>query len=278
MSSYSKKPAVLPMNKKNKWVREINAIITIAIRDILILFKTPSYFIFSLIMPLIFMGILGGSLSQNMSAGLEYDYGQFLLVGMIINQLLLGTTGGITSLVEDRTEDFTQELMVSPISRYSIIIGKIVGSSFSAILQLAGTLLTAFIMGIHYSVWQLLAVLLISPIICLTAGSLGMIIVAFVKDNRTAGMVQMLVTMPQMFLTGVFIPINHSKGILFILSRMMPMTYCLDLARSVFFHGTAGYRSIVLFNPFFDLLVIAGLTLLFLFIGTFFFVRSETNK
>ncbi|GBR77431.1 ABC-2 type transport system permease protein [Candidatus Termititenax dinenymphae] len=262
----------------NKWVREINAIITIAIRDILILFKTPSYFIFSLIMPLIFMGILGGSLSQNMAGDLGYDYGQFLLVGMIINQLLMGTTGGITSLVEDRTEDFTQELMVSPISRYSIIVGKIVGSSFSAILQLLGTLLTAFIMGIHYSIWQLLAVLAISPIICLTAGSLGMIIVAFVKDNRTAGMVQMLVTMPQMFLTGVFIPINHSKGILLILSRLMPMTYCLDLARAVFFYGTAGYKNIVLFNPVFDLLIIAALTVLFLFIGTFFFARSETNR
>ncbi|MDR1997532.1 MAG: ABC transporter permease [Candidatus Margulisbacteria bacterium] len=262
----------------NKWAREINAVVTIAVRDILILLKTPSYFIFSLIMPLIFMGILGGSLAQNMAAGLPYDYGQFLLVGMLVNMLLMGTTGGITSLVEDRTEDFTQELMVSPISRYSIIVGKILGSSFTAVLQLLGTLLTALLMGIHYSLWQLLAVLAVAPLICLSAGSLGMIIVAFIKDNRTAGMVQMLVVMPQMFLTGAFIPINNSQGLLFLLSRLMPMTYCLDLARAAFFAGAPGYASIVLFNPLLDILIIAALTVVFLLIGTFFFVRSETNR
>jgi ABC-2 type transport system permease protein len=262
----------------SRLIREINATLTIAARDVLILLKTPSYFGFSLIMPLIFMGILGGSLSQNMASGLPYDYGQFLLVGMLVNMLLMGTTNGITSLVEDRTEDFTQELMVSPISRYSIIIGKIFGSSFSALLQLLGTLLTALLMGIHYSLWQLLAVLAVSPLICLAAGALGMIIVAFIKDNRTAGMVQMLVVMPQMFLTGAFIPINNSQGILFWLSRMMPMTYCLDLARAVFFYGAPSYAGIVLFHPALDILVIAALTAAFLFIGTFFFVRSETNR
>ncbi|MDR2430901.1 MAG: ABC transporter permease [Candidatus Margulisbacteria bacterium] len=263
---------------KYRIFREINAGAAIAARDVLILLKTPSYFIFSLIMPLIFMGILGGSLAQNMSAGLPYDYGQFLLVGMLVNMLLMGTTGGITSLVEDRTEDFTQELMVSPISRYTIIIGKIFGSSFSALLQLLGTLFTAFIMGIHYSPWQLMAVLAAAPLICLSAGALGMIIVAFIKDNRTAGMVQMLVVMPQMFLTGAFIPINNSRGFLLVLSRLMPMTYCLDLARAAFFAGTPGYAAIVLFNPAFNILIIVALTAVFLFIGTFFFVRSETNR
>jgi ABC-2 type transport system permease protein len=91
-------------------------------------------------------------------------------------------------------------------------------------------------------------------------------------------MVQMLVVMPQMFLTGAFIPINNSQGILLWLSRLMPMTYCLDLARAVFFYGAPGYAEIVLFHPALDILVIAALTAAFLFIGTFFFVRSETNR
>jgi ABC-2 type transport system permease protein len=56
------------------------------------------------------------------------------------------------------------------------------------------------------------------------------------------------------------------------------MTYCLDLARAVFFYGAPGYASIVLFHPALDILVIAALTAAFLFTGTFFFVRSETNR
>ncbi|GBR72325.1 ABC-2 type transport system [Candidatus Termititenax spirochaetophilus] len=261
-----------------KFWKEINAIVTIAARDVTILVKTPSMFIFSLVMPVIFMGVLGGSLEQNLTAGMDFNYGQFMLVGMLINMLFMGTTNGITSLVEDRTDDFTQELMVSPVSRYSILLGKIFGASFSAILQLVGTLLTAFCMGIHYTLGQLLAVLAISPLLCLAAGSVGMIIIAFVKNNRTAGLVTMLVTMPQMFLTGAFIPINNSRGILFILSRIMPMTYALDLSRAVFFAGTPEYADIVLFHPAFNVLVLTVLSVVFLIIGTFFFTRSETTR
>jgi ABC-2 type transport system permease protein len=81
-----------------------------------------------------------------------------------------------------------------------------------------------------------------------------------------------------MFLSGAIIPISSSSGILFILNRMMPMTYCLDLFRAVVYAGTPDYASVVLFNPVVTLSVIVGLTVLFLVIGTFLFARSETHK
>jgi ABC-2 type transport system permease protein len=118
----------------------------------------------------------------------------------------------------------------------------------------------------------------ISPIICLAAGALGMVIVAFIKSDRVANVVVTLIVMPQMFLSGAIIPINHSSGLLFVLSRMMPMTYCLDLVRAVFYAGTAEYARVVLFNPFVNLIVIAFITIVCLVVGTFFFARSETKR
>ncbi|MCL2137397.1 MAG: response regulator transcription factor [Coriobacteriia bacterium] len=63
-----------------------------------------------------------------------------------------------------------------------------------------------------------------------------------------------------------------------VLSRLMPMTYCVDLARAVAYAGLPEYSSIVMFNPVVNLAAIAGLTVVFLVIGTFFFARSNLNR
>jgi ABC-2 type transport system permease protein len=65
---------VLTKKKKSGLAREINAVITIMARDITLFFKSPMTIIMSLAMPIVMMGMLGGSLSQNMAGGLGFDY------------------------------------------------------------------------------------------------------------------------------------------------------------------------------------------------------------
>lgn len=263
---------------KSRLGRELNATLTIMARDVTLFFKSRMTIIMSLAMPIIMMGMLGGSLHQNMAGGLGFDYGEFMLVGMLVNMLFMTTTMGMSSLVEDHFTDFTQEMMVSPVSRYAIVIGKILGSSFGAIFGLAGTLLVGLFMGITLPVGQLLILLALAPLMCLSAGSLALMIIALIKDTKTANIAISLITMPQMFLSGAIIPINQSSGVLLWLSRCMPMTYCLDLCRAVVYRGTAEYHSVVLFNPAVTFAAILALTLVFLLAGTFLFARSERNR
>jgi ABC-2 type transport system permease protein len=269
---------VLAGRKRSAFAREVNAVIAIMARDITLFFKSPMSIIMNLMMPIVMMGMLGGSLSQNMAGGLGFNYNQFMLVGMIVNMLFMTTTMGVSSLVEDRTTDFTQEMMISPVSRYGIVIGKILGSSFGAIVGMFGTIIVGFCMGITISITQLLLIIVLSPLICLSAGALAMIIIGVIKNNKTANIAVSLITMPQMFLSGAIIPISNSHGILFVISRLMPMTYCLDLVRAVIYAGTPQYKSVVLNNPAIDLIVILALTVVCLVIGTFFFARSEKNR
>jgi ABC-2 type transport system permease protein len=91
-------------------------------------------------------------------------------------------------------------------------------------------------------------------------------------------MVVMVFATTQMFLSGAIIPIANSHGILLILNRLLPMTYCLDLTRAVVYAGTLEYASVVLFNPAINCATIVGLTILFLIIGTMGFVQSEKNR
>jgi ABC-2 type transport system permease protein len=268
----------LEQRLKSRISKELNAIVTIAARDVTLFFKSLGAIIMSLAMPLVMMGMLGGSLQQNMAGGLGFNYGPFMMVGMLVNMLFMTTASGVSSLVEDRFTDFTQEMLISPVSRYSIVIGKIAGSSFGAIVGMAGTLIVGLCMGIVLPARQILAILALSPLMCLSAGALSMIVIGLSRSNKTANMAVMLITMPQMFLSGAIIPINNSTGVLFVISRMMPMTYCLDLMRAVVYAGTPEYGSVVLFNPAVTLAAIVAITVICLVVGTFFFARSEKNR
>jgi len=197
---------------------------------------------------------------------------------MLVNMLFMTTTMGMTSLVDDHDIDFNQEMLVSPVSRYSLVIGKILGSAFGAVVSMAGTLLVGLFMGIPLPIGQLLLILALSPLMCLSGGALAMLLVGLIKNKKAANMAVMLITMPQMFLSGAIIPVNHSSGVLMVLSRCMPMTYCLDLARAVVYRGTAEYDSVVMFNQAVNFAAIAALTMACLVVGTWFFARSEKNR
>jgi ABC-2 type transport system permease protein len=218
----------------------LNTVATVMAREVTIFFKSPGTIIMSLAMPIMMMGM--------------------------------------TSLVDDHDIDFNQEMLVSPVSRYSLVTGKILGAGFGAVMSMVGTLIVGLIMGITLPIGKLLLILALSPLICLSGGALAMIIIGLIKSKKTANLAVMFITMPQMFLSGAIIPINNSSGALLVLNRLMPMTYCLDLVRSVVYAGSPEYESLVMFNPAVNFTVIAALTVVCLIIGTYFFARTEKNR
>ena len=269
---------MLLSRNESRLFRELNTVVTVMAREITIFFKSPATPIMSLAMPIVFMGMIGGNLMQNMAGGLNFQFGQFMLVGMLVNMLFMITTMGMTSLVDDHDIDFNQEMLVSPVSRYSLVIGKILGSAFGAVFSMTGTLIVGLIMGIMLPFHKLFLILALSPLMCLSGGALAMIIIGLVKNKRAANFAVTLIVMPQMFLSGAIIPINNSSGALLVLNRIMPMTYCLDLVRAVVYRGSPEYDRVVMFNPVVNFAAIAVLTVICLVIGTYLFARSEKDR
>lgn len=262
----------------SRFGRELNAVLAVAARDITVALKSPGTLIMGLAMPLVMMGMIGGNLLDNMAGGVGFELGEFMLVGMLVMMLFMMTTLGMVSLVDDSDDNYSAELLVSPVSRYAIVIGKILGSSFAAIISCMGVLVVGLAMGITLSGWKLLTLLCLAPLMCLSGGAMAMIVMGVIKSNKVANLAVMLLTMPQMFLSGAIIPIAQSSGVLLVLSRMLPMTYCVDLGRAVVYAGSPEYSSVVLFNPVVSLLAIATLTLLCLVVGTVLYARSEKNR
>ena len=263
---------------KSRVFREVNTVVTVMAREITMFFKSVGSIVMSLAMPLLMMGMIGGNLMQNMSGSLNYEFGEFMLVGMLVNMLFMGTTMSMTSLVEDHEIDFNQEMLVSPVSRYSLVIGKILGGSFGSMVSMIGTMIVGLIMGITLSLGKWLLILLFAPLMCLSAGAMAMILIGLITNKRTANFAVMLITMPQMFLSGAVIPVSNSQGVLMVLNRIMPMTYCIDLMRAIIYTGNPAYDEVVMFDPTVNFIAITVLSIVFLIIGTYFFVRSEKNR
>src|SRR4051812_32909033 len=105
-------------------MRQINAILTIAFRDFLKFTRDRARIASTFIFPFTFIFILGGSM-QGIGKAAGYNYLPYVFTGVLAQTLFQSAALGIISLIDDRENDFSQEIFVSPISRYSIIFGKI---------------------------------------------------------------------------------------------------------------------------------------------------------
>jgi ABC-2 type transport system permease protein len=259
-------------------MKELNAILTIATRDFIKFTRDRGRIIATFIFPFIFIGVLGGSLQSNLAQNAGYNFLEFIFAGVLGQTLFQSTASGIISLIEDRENDFSQEIFVSPISRYSIIIGKILGESLVAMTQIIGILVFGLVIGVPISLIHFASLIPFFLLVCMLGGAFGIFVIGNLASQRTANQIFPFVMFPQFFLAGVFSPIKDLPLPLFVLSRIAPMTYGVDLIRSVYYAGRPEFDKVVLFSTSTNLLIIGSFFIIFLLFGTFMFVRNERNR
>lgn len=258
--------------------QELNAIITIATRDLIKLLRDKPRLLIGFIFPLLFIGILGGSLQSNLGDVAGYNLMIYVFTGVLGQTMFQSTAMGVISLIADRENDFSQEIFVSPISRYSIIIGKIIGETLVSLVQGAGIFLFGMIVGVPINLQILIQVMPAVLIACLLGGSFGVIILSRLSDQRQATQIFPIVIFPQFFLSGVFSPIQQLPWLLDILSKISPMRYAVDLIRNLFYIGNADYEKVILFPLGVNLVIVVLMFILFIVVGTKMFVSNERNK
>src|SRR5438105_8770780 len=165
---------------------EIGPILAIAQRDLMKLLRDRPRMVTTLVFPLLLIGVLGGSLQSNLGRNVGFNFLVFTFTGVFGQTLFQTTSQGVMSLISDRENDFSQEMFVSPISRYSIIIGKILGESLVALPQAAAILAFAFIVGIRLSVPVLLAFIPIAFVVAIFGGAFGVLVLSNLRSQQAA--------------------------------------------------------------------------------------------
>jgi ABC-2 type transport system permease protein len=257
---------------------QINAILALAVRDLTKLLRDRPRIIVSFVFPVIFIAALGGSLDANLGAVAGYDLMIFVFTGVLGQTMFQTTASGIISLIEDRENDFSQEIFVSPISRYAIIAGKILGETMVSMVLGFGVVVLGLIIGVPFTLMVLFKLFIASLVAALLGGAFGVIIMANLSSQRTANQIFPLLLFPQFVLAGVFNPIKDLPIYLDVLSRISPMRYAVDLVRGIYYWGTPTYEKVVLQSPIQNVAVISVLIAVFIVLGTFVFVRNERNR
>jgi ABC-2 type transport system permease protein len=257
---------------------ELSAILTIASRDLLKLLRDRTRLAFSLIFPFIFIVLMGGTLQGNLGRAAGFNFIGFIFTGVLAMTLFQSAAQGLISLIEDRETDFSQEMFVSPISRYSIVFGKILGETMVSFIQAIPTIGLALALGVPLTPLQVLLLVPASLGACLLGGAFGVAVMSLLQNQRAAQQIFPFLIFPQFFLAGIFNPIKVLPWYLLPLSLVSPLRYAVDLLRGVAYTGRPEYDKVVLFSPLTNLLVMTAMFGGFLLVGTMVFVRQETNR
>ncbi|MFN8422151.1 MAG: ABC transporter permease [Anaerolineae bacterium] len=257
---------------------ELNAMAAIAYRDLLKFVRDRSRVVGTLVFPAVFILILGGTFGAAAAKGYAFDVYTFVFLGVFAQNMWQSSAMGIISLLEDRENDFSQAVFVAPLSRYTILGGKIIGESLVSLAQ--GVVIFAFglIIGVRMGFGQALWLIPVSILICLYGGAFGLIIMANMKSQRAAQQIFPFLMLPQFFLGGVITPIDKLRQPLDFLSRISPLRYGVDLLRGVFFGGIEAGKGAVLASPTFNLAVMVAIGVAFMAVGTAMFVRNERTR
>jgi ABC-2 type transport system permease protein len=259
-------------------VNEINAVAAIASRDLFKFLRDRSRLIGTFVLPFLLMGLMGGTLQLNLGRAAGFNFVGFTFTGVLGMTIFQSSSQGVVSLLEDRQNDFAQEIFVSPVSRYSIVFGKILGETLVALAQALPLIAFALVLQVPLTPVQLLLLGPVALISCFLGGAFGLAAMSMVSDQRGANQIFNFLLLPQLFLAGVFNPISVLPWYLNVLSRISPMRYIVDLLRDVVYAGHAEYDKVVLLGPLLNLATITAMFTVLMFIGTTLFVRRETNR
>jgi ABC-2 type transport system permease protein len=257
--------------------KHINAVATIAFRDLIKFLRDRRRFVATLIFPLIFVGVLGSSLEANIGGSVDFNFLTFTFTGVFIQVIFQSTASGIISLIEDKENDFAQELFIAPIPRYLILVGKVIGESMVSLFQGVAVFIFGLILGVPMTAAQAVALIPIAILAALFGGSFGVVVMSNLEDQRTANQIFPFILFPQIFLSGVFSPINQLPPILLVLSRLMPLTYIVDLGRNLFYLGSPERELVIIHSTEFNIAILILLFVAFISIGTFVFTRNSRN-
>lgn len=257
---------------------EVGAVLAIASRDVLKLFRDRTRLVFTIVFPFIFIGLMGGTLQGNLGRAAGFNFVDFIFTGVLGMTLFQTAAQGLISLIQDRETDFSQEMFVSPISRYSIVFGKIAGETTVSFVQAIPTIGLALALRVPLSPLQVVLLLPASVGACLLGAAFGVAAMSLLNNQRAAQQIFPFLVFPQFFLAGIFNPIKILPWYLAPFSLISPLRYAVDLLRGVAFSGRPEYDKVVLFSPLTNLVVMSAMFAGFLVLGTALFVRQETNR
>jgi ABC-2 type transport system permease protein len=258
--------------------RQLHAVAAIAQRDVVKLLRDRPRLAVNLAFPVLLIIGLGNILAPTVGKVTGLSTVTLAFTGVLAATMFQSTAAGMISIVEDRENDFSRELFVTPVARATLLAGKVAGESLVAVCQGACIVVFAVVFGVRMSAGQL--AWLLPPVLaaCLLGGAFGLATIAALPNQRSAMQIFQFLIIPQYVLAGVLVPLRGVSPVLNGVAWAMPLRYVVDLTRAAFYAGTPGYGKVVNAGPVLDVAVISGLLAVFMVSGAVIFDYRERHR
>jgi ABC-2 type transport system permease protein len=219
------------------WRSEVRAVKIVWTRELIRFRADRMRIVTSLIQPLLFLFVLGSGLEQLSAASTGgVSLKTFIYPGILCVAVMFTAMFSAASIVWDREFGFLREMMVAPVRRSSIVIGKCLGGATVASFQGVILLALAGFVDVPYDPLLILGVFALQLLLAFSITAFGVMVAARIKQMQSfMGVMQMIIT-PMFFISGVFFPVANLPGWLTVLNRLDPLTYAVDPMRRLVFN------------------------------------------
>lgn len=240
---------------------ELRAIYAIWLRDIVRFKSERARIITAFAQPLIYLAVMGTGLGATVrvaAAPQGFSYVAFMYPGILGMTVLFTALFSAMSIIWDREFGFLREILVAPISRASIVLGKVLGGATVATFQGMVLLLLAPIVGVPLGATQIVELSLLMFLAASALTSLGLAIASRMTSMEGFQVVMNFLVIPMWLLSGAFFPLRGLPAWMVILTRVDPLTYTVDALRGIVYGRSPFTGALVAHSSGLDVAVVAG--------------------
>ncbi|HYA00504.1 MAG TPA: ABC transporter permease [Candidatus Binatia bacterium] len=225
------------------------AVYVIWLRDLIRFYRDRARLIGALAQPVLFLVVFGVGLSSALGGGRIFPPGltyiQFMFPGVVCMTVLMTSIFSAMSIVWDREFGFLREILVAPIERSAVAVGKALGGATQAMVGGVLMLIFAPIVGVRLTVLGVLELIPLLFLFAFTLTALGIAIASRMKSMQGFQVVMNFLMMPMLFLSGALFPLAGLPDWMTVITRFDPVTYAVSPVRTALF-SNAGLSPAVL--------------------------------
>ncbi|GAA1263134.1 ABC transporter permease [Sphaerisporangium rubeum] len=253
MSTGVTAPGVVRVHVPRRSVaHDLRAVKIVLHRELLRFVSDRTRMISTFVQPVLWLFVMGTGLGTLVSRGPAegVDFRTFIYPGVIAMTVITTAMFSAGSIVWDREFGFLREMLVAPVSRGSIVVGKCIGGALMATVQGAIILAMAGLVSVPYSPGLILTLLAEMFLASFTITAFGVSLAARMKNMQSFFGVMQMAIMPMIFLSGALFPLANLPGWLSFLTKINPLTYAVDPMRhAVFSHLDVTPEVVRILNP-----------------------------
>ncbi len=245
---------------------ETNAVYVIVAREFKKFIREKSRLFSTIARPLLWLFLVGGGMSRLVPAGGGVSYLQFIFPGIIGMTILFSSIFSSISIIWDKEFGFMKEILVAPVSRFSVVVGKATSGMIISTIQAVIILALFPFLGLRLDILHFAAIVLVCAVLSFSIAALGIVIASFYESYESFSIIMNFIVMPMFFLSGAMYPIRLLPDVLKLFTKINPLTYGVDAIKNLIFPFVKGSMSPD-FPLYVDVTVIVLSSVLFVVVG-----------